>query len=156
MKNASLLLEIGNNMYCKTKNYIFFAPGGFLALLITVALCGEYAAAYLLLSGHYAFVNFLVFMWYIFIAIGLCVVWPYFMGLILIGIGQIAENTCPKATDVPQKSDAASKIVTPSIRAEEARKTNANEAITNEWICENCQKSNHSSRNVCWYCGENK
>lgn len=95
MKNANLLLEIGESMYEKTKRFIFFGPCGLGALLITLLFCGEYAPKYLAFSGHYVFVNVLIGFWYLMIAIGACVVFPYFMGLILIGLGQIAKNTDP-------------------------------------------------------------
>ena len=95
INNANLLLQIGEAMYNKTKNLILFGPVGLGCLLITMICCGEYATRYLVFSGAYAFVNMLVGFWYLMIAIGVCVVPPYFMGLILIGIGQIAKNTDP-------------------------------------------------------------
>lgn len=95
MDNANLLLRIGKSMYNKTKNLIFFGPFGLGALLITLLFCGKYASRYLVLSGGYVFVNVMIGFWYLMIAIGACVVFPYFLGLVLIGIGQIAKNTDP-------------------------------------------------------------
>ena len=95
MKNAQLLLSIGNSIYSKTKNLTFLGPIGLGGLLITLLFCGEHAAKYLTFSGWYPVVNILIGVWYLLIAIGFCVVFPYFMSLILIGIGQIAQNTDP-------------------------------------------------------------
>ena len=95
MKNANLLSSIGESMYNNTKNLILFGPVGLGALLITMFFCGEYAPLYLAFGGYYPIVNVLVGIWYLMIAIGASVVFPYFMGLILIGVGQIAKNTDP-------------------------------------------------------------
>ena len=93
MENANLLLRIGSFMYKNSRSMILFGPFGLIALVITLLFCGEHAVEYMAFSGHYAFVNIMIGLWYLMIAIGACVVFPYFMGLILIGIGQIAKNT---------------------------------------------------------------
>ena len=105
MKNSHLLLNIGNWLYKVSKYFIFFGPVGLGLLLITVLFCGQYALDYLLLSGYYPIVNYWVGFCYFLIVIGSIVVWPYFMGLILIGIGQIAKNTLPQ---VPAEAQSPS------------------------------------------------
>ena len=167
MKNANLLLQLGNNMYYKAKKFIFCAPLGFLLLLITAFFCGEYAAAYLLLGGHYFGVNLLVLVWYAIIAVGLCAVWPYFMGLILIGIGQIAKNTsteAPSETEVTyskirnaaasvKKTVESKPVMTPSAlskdKVEEAKQRG-------NWICSCCGKENTKGFTYCEKCGMSK
>ena len=93
MDNANLVLTTGKSMYNNTKHLIWCGPFGLGSLLITLFFCGEYAPLYLIFSGDYEIVNVLIGLWYLLIVIGICVVFPYFMGLVLIGIGQIAENT---------------------------------------------------------------
>jgi len=179
MKNADLLLRIGHEMYSGAKKFIFFAPGGFFCLFITMLFCGKYATAYLLFSGHYASVNFLVFAWYVIIAIGLCAVFPYFIGLILIGLGQIAANTYTATnsdTTTPAPQPATLNHQSPANKvAQETRKAVAtnvpssaqqshdqsqhptdNEHSDKYWTCGKCGSTNLHTRNHCWSCGTNK
>jgi len=157
MKNARLLLEIGNYMYSKSKHFIFFAPFGFAVLLITLFFCGEYSSLYLLLSGPYAFVNFLVFGWYALIIIGACAVWPYFMGLILIGIGQIAQNT---SIEIQNETAATSNVKNTAPAPSANPQHNAKTAPTHtsvphseHWECSVCHTKNPLSRDDCSSCG---
>ena len=164
MKNAKLLLDIGNSMYSKSKNFIFFAPFGFAVLLITLFFCGEYATEYLVLSGPYAFVNFLLVGWYVIILIGACAVWPFFMGLILIGIGQIAENTCKAETSEVVNSTTQSSVYTPTVVSSQSttqstsntKQVMSAKAIITEdgWICGNCQTKNSMNYGQCKKCGK--
>ena len=164
MKNAKLLLDIGNSMYNKSKNFIFFAPVGFVALFVTLFFCGEYASLYLVLGGPYAFVNFLVVGLYIIIMIGACAVWPYFMGLILIGIGQIAENTCKGETSEAVNSTTQTSVYTPKVVSNQSATQSSSNAkqgmsakaiITEDgWICGNCQTKNSMNYGQCKKCGK--
>lgn len=143
MKNANLLLSIGSTMYEKTKNLIFFGPAGLALLLITAVLCGEYAWDYLLMNGHYFIVNVWVFLCYALILIGSCVVWPYFMGLLLIGIGQIAKNTSGEEQSVVSKTNPVTKPVV------SATSTTG----SGNWICSSCGKENNHLEISCQKCG---
>ena len=167
MKNADLLLRLGEYMYSKAKRFIFCAPIGFLFLLITALFCGEYTARYLLLGGHYFGVNLMVLVCYAMIGVGLCAVWPYFMGLILIGLGQIAKNTSTEAPSEAEETYAkirnaaasvkkpveSKPVVTPSAlsteRVEEAKRRG-------NWICSCCGKENTKGFTFCEKCGMSK
>lgn len=173
MENANLLLNIGNFMYKKSKNFIFFAPVGIVCLLITMLFCGEYAQLYLVFSGAYAFVNFLVFGFYVMIAIGFCAVWPYFMGLILIGIGQIALNTSDAT--VPQANNSDVSSTTERSSASSATECSTASSVTayraetpatpcqprpavntpkpSKWVCDKCQTENSTNYSQCKKCG---
>ena len=146
MKNANLLLNIGSTMYENTKNLIFFGPAGLTLLLITAVLCGEHAWDYLLMSGHYVIVNIWVFVCYIMILIGGCVVWPYFMGLILIGVGQIAKNTSGEEQIVVsnEKPSVKPAVSSPSVKDPEYEGT---------WRCTSCGKENSHLEVNCQRCG---
>lgn len=167
MKNAELLLNIGNNMYNKAKYFIYFAPVGFLCILIASALCGEYASEYLMLCGHYFLVNFLFFGFYIYFGIGLCAVFPYYMGLILIGIGQIAANTSPDITDntitdtnvsadAKLNTDTNIKKTTGVCNAEDAAVLKDIRIGDGNWRCTNCQTVNSNNYGQCKKCGKFK
>ena len=95
MENANLLLSEGKSLHRIGQGFL---PTlwiiGIVGFLITTICCGEYRSGYLLLSGHYPFVNVLMGLWYLLIGVGSLWLPAIVFGLILIGIGQIASNTC--------------------------------------------------------------
>ena len=154
MKNAELLLNIGKNMYNKAKNFIFYAPCGFTLMMIVALFCGEYASRYMLLCGPYLGVNLLFLGLYIIIGIGLCAVFPYYMGLILIGIGQIAANTSTDKSDNITDASGVS-VTTGSTDDPGIDKITSTSVTSNDfeirkdiWICRNCQTENSISCTV--------
>ena len=78
---------------------LFFCLLGGIAILILIAIAslimGGSVIPYLLFAaeGSYKFVNFLDAVAYLGIVVGLIGIPLYFLGLIYVGLGQIAENT---------------------------------------------------------------
>ena len=131
MDNANLLLNIGKKMYEKSKNFVFFLPAGCLCLLLTLIFAGEYALDYLAFAGYYPIVNVLMAGWYLLILIGSFALPVFFVGLILIGLGQIAKNTCaPEVTTAPASADM--------------------------WVCKHCNTQNSLNYSQCKKCGNYK
>ena len=138
MNNAKLLLRIGSNLYKYTKSFILYAPIGLLGLLITFLLCDEHSFQSFTLNGSIEIVNYIVGVLYIMVAIGCIAIIPYFMGLVLIGLGQIAENTC-------RKPSSTSPIVFPA--------TNKKDTPPGNWRCSSCGKENSNNNSCCDGCG---
>lgn len=88
-------MKTGENLYKAGKTIWPLLPLSLTVLMLTLLFCGEYAPAYATFTGHYVFVNLLVHVLYLLIGIGAVCVGLYFMGLILLGLGQIAMNTIP-------------------------------------------------------------
>ena len=158
MENAKLLLQTGTDMYNKYKYLKFLSPVGLVLLFITRGFCGEYAGRYLVLSGTFVAVNLLVFAWYVMILIGCYALLPYLVGLVLIGLGQIAMNTCTSEkrsvpTFTANTSVSAGSDTTQS-NNERPVFTNSSTPPAGKWTCVNCGTENSVSYGQCKKCGQ--
>ena len=162
MKNkyTSLVLEIGQVIYEKAKYGIFFAPVGFVVLLLTMLFCGEYAAEYAIMSGHYDTVNGIVGFTYLLIFTGIIDLFVYFMGLILIALGITAKNTEEIRIKIMSDPGAAERVRENSTSSEKpADKAPVKKATPvftppSNWTC-TCGRVNASYVSTC-NCGVNK
>lgn len=108
---TDLLHERGEHFYnlgsilCR----FFLLPGALLfAAIQLIALLGwggEGFLACLIFESDYGLVSFLSGLSYLAIVVGLAGIGPYFIGLHLLGLAQIAQNTTPKP-----KADALPKL----------------------------------------------
>ena len=102
MENTQLVMKKGKAMYSSAKVFAVLLVIGLVGVMITMAASGKYFVQYLGLAGPYFIVNLMMALWYIFLLLGFLAVPCYFIGLILIGIGQVCVNTIPKP-DVPSR-----------------------------------------------------
>lgn len=99
MTNVSdFVLNKGKSFYSKGKFMMKWLLLGGLALMVLIMLIsqigwGYWGQDYLIISGTYGFVNFLMVIAYLGILIGLIGIPFYFIGLHYMGLGQIAKNT---------------------------------------------------------------
>jgi hypothetical protein len=139
MENAQLLKQHGFSDYLACKKFYLCLPIGLVCLFITLLFCGEYASRYLIFSGYYPIVNILIGVWYLLIFVGAYATIGLYMGLILIGLGQIAENTC-KQDEVAEEADEKKPLYTPAPQT------------SSTWICPHCSTTNKSSVQYCIEC----
>ena len=86
----------------------------------------------------------------------------YNLGMILIGLGQIAQNTAPPITSPSATVSNAKKTKTAeveTVKEEPAKKAPAPTENSYEeefWLCGKCKTKNLNSREDCWSCGNKK
>ena len=160
MENAKLLLDTGEGYLPGGKYYkgLCIIEGIIVTIIAIILLCcGEDAPKYMLLTGHYEFLNFIIGLAYLSLIIIPGIVFITFMALIVLGLGQIAKNTLPaseenNADKVPTTSyDKVNN--TPIIKEAEVRRT---PPVVNagKWVCAHCQAENSMNYGQCKRCGK--
>ena len=148
MKNAKLVLSTGTQLYEANKKggFLFWSAAIMLVLLPFLSGEGEFDSSCLLLQASNSLLNCMVFLMYIALLIGIGIRLAYFVGLLLMALGEIAVNTCPdELNDAPV-------IVKPAVSQFQINVAKRG----GNWICSSCGEKNRNSVDYCENCGMNK